>query len=122
MNNIKNKEYYNIYRWISSKFPNGNVGTDNVIPIIIDDNNMDLIIFTPYTHLTKPNYVSFGLFLSNARYARKTITINELGEIKTDDEGVIPDFDLTDDEPNITSSDEEIVNIAMDKLKSIYDY
>jgi hypothetical protein len=54
------------------KFPEGLTGVKNAIPVIIDGNAMELVIFEP-----EYDYVSFGLFLPNQRYSRKTLQIKE---------------------------------------------
>ena len=100
------------YQWLSTRFPEGHLGVKNAIPVIIDGNKMELVIFG-----AESNYVSFGLFVPGHRYARKTLMIHEAGFISEDTSGVIPDFDRAENEPRITSSNEQIINAAMETIK-----
>lgn len=100
------------YQWLSTRLPEGLTGAENAIPITIDGNEMELVIFEP-----ENNTFSFGLFLPGHKYARKTLMINEAGQISEDTSGIIPDFDRAENESKITSSNEQIVTTAMETIK-----
>lgn len=102
-----NPENLAFYHWLAARFPEGLTGAENVIPVTVDEYDMGAIIFEP---LDKE--VSFGLFLPNHRYSRKTILIDSLGQVTEDTVGVIPNFDRATNEPIFTSSNEEIVGVV----------
>ena len=101
------------YHWLATKFPEGLAGAKNAIPVNIDGNEMEVVILPP-----ESNTVSFGLYLHDQKYSRKTIIINETGQVTEDTTGVLPDFDRAESEPKITSSNEQIVATVMEALKS----
>ena len=45
------------------------------------------------------NDIDFNLFVPDTNYARQSITLWWNGDFKEDSEGIIPDFDLTENEP-----------------------
>ena len=100
------------YHWVSAKFPEGLTGEKNAIPVTVDENEMGAIIFEPWY-----DQVSFGLFLPTDRYSRKTLLINSLGQITEDTSGIIPDFDKSENEPEFTSSNEEIVKVVSKAIR-----
>lgn len=105
-------KFENYYLWLLNRFPEGHLGAENAIPITIDGNKMELIIFGQ-----DADYFSFGLFLPNRKYARKTLLIHEMGFISEDTRGVIPEFDDAEDEPKFTSSNEQIITAVMETIK-----
>ena len=100
------------YHWLVVRFPEGHLGAGNAIPIVIDGNRMELIIYKP-----ENNIVSFGLFLPGHKYARKNLMIDGVGQISEDTSGIIPDFDRAENESEIFGSNEQITTMAMETLK-----
>jgi hypothetical protein len=109
----QSNQFKDYYHWLSVRFPEGLTGVKNAIPITIDGNEMELIIFKP-----ESNYVSFGLFLHDNKYSRKTLIINSNGLVSEDTSGVLPDLDKAENEPEINSSNEQIVIKIMDTIKN----
>lgn len=107
-----NPENVAFYHWLSTRFPEGLMGKENAIPVKVDENDLETIVFVP-----SDNEVSFGLFLPNHRYSRKTILINSLGQVTEDTRGIIPDFDRATNEPRFTSSNEEIVGVVSNAIQ-----
>jgi hypothetical protein len=108
----KFKDYYN---WLLIKFLGGRLGAENAIPAMIDGNKMDLIVFEP-----SGDFVSFGLFLHDQKYSRKTLLIDKDGQVSEDTVGVLPNFDKTEKEPEFTSSNDQIVTTVIETLKKYF--
>ncbi|HEY4490271.1 MAG TPA: hypothetical protein VJC12_03425 [Candidatus Paceibacterota bacterium] len=84
-------------------------------PIEIGGENFTVSIFGK-----KEGRIKFGLFINDQKYSRKTLEISSGGFVEEDNEGKIPDFDLTDHEPTFaTDSDEEIALMVLEKLADI---
>lgn len=105
-------QFESYYHWLSTRLPEGLTGAENAIPVTIDGNEMELIIFEP-----SDESVSLGLFLPGHKYSRKTLIIDNQGQISEDTNGVLPDLDKVENEPQIISSDEQIVTAVMDTIK-----
>ena len=105
-------QFKGYYHWLSTRLPEGLTGAENATPITVDGNEMELIIFEP-----ESNSVSFGLFLHDHRYSRKTLVIDNKGQISEDKSGALPDFDKVENEPKIISSNEQLVVAAMETIK-----
>ncbi len=103
------------YQWLLDNFPEGLLGEQNSIPITIDGHELDLLVFCP-----EENNVSFGLFLHNQKYSRKSLIITNKWIIWEDDSWIIPSFDMTENEPIFNSSNSEIVLLVIEKLKSTF--
>lgn len=108
-------KFQEYFHWLAARFPEGRVGVDNAISSTIDGNELDIIIFPP-----TPKNVSFGLFIPEHRYSRKTLLVDSAGTITEDREGTLPDFDTSDDEPVFTSSNEHIFEQVMTVLKEAF--
>jgi hypothetical protein len=63
------------------------------------------------------NKLSFGLFMDDTKYSRKTIYVDAQGNVTEDTRGIIPDFDQTDNEPDFSSISNE--KIAVDVLDRV---
>jgi hypothetical protein len=105
----------NMCHWLSARFPEGLTGEGNAIPVTIDGNEMEIVIFKP-----ESGSVSFGLLLPGHVYPRKTLVIGEQGLVAEDKSFLVPDFDKADDEPVFTSSDEEIAAAVMKKIREVF--
>ncbi len=110
--NQQPNKFEGYYHWLATRFPEGLSGAENAMPITIDGNELDLIIFEP-----EKSSVSLGLFLRDRKYARKTLIVRKDGQIIEDTDGVLPDFDRVENEPKITSSNEQIITQMMDTIK-----
>ncbi len=108
-----NAENVAFYHWLSARFPEGLTGTKNAIPVKVDENDLEAIILEP-----EDNSVSFGLFLQDHRYSRKTIIVNSLGQVTEDTVGIIPDFDRAVNEPKFSSSNQEILEVVSQAIQT----
>jgi hypothetical protein len=115
------------YKFIAREMPEGLVGAENAYPVTIGRNQLSAIIFG-----VGRGQVSFGLFIAegtytpqetiagtSGKYSRKTLEISETGEVREDTEGTIPNFDLTDNEPDFSGmSDNEIALQVVKQIQS----
>jgi hypothetical protein len=110
---------------VSRELPDGLPGHENAYPVKIGSSELDAIIFGK-----ENNIVSIGLFLRqgtytpsrtiagmSGKYSRKTPEINKIGEITEDSVGVMPEFDLTDNEPDFDNISKE--EIAVEVVRQI---
>lgn len=64
--------------------------------------------------------LTFGLFIGEQKYSRKTLDVRADGSVEEDSEGIIPESDKTDHEPDFSAvSDEEITLSVLEKLETI---
>lgn len=63
--------------------------------------------------------IQFGIFTGEQKYSRKTIHIDKNGNVGEDLEGVLPDFDRTENEPDFSSKPNE--EIAFQVLSKVVD-
>jgi hypothetical protein len=90
-------------------------GTQNTpIALMIGDVGVQ-IIFLPLND----EIVSFGIFFPEQKHSRKTICIKKDGSFFEDVEGVIPAFDIADNEPNFDGLNKaELISMVWDKIKN----
>lgn len=84
------------------------------IPVRIDGFLLFAILFAP-----KKNGLSFGLFLGNQKYSRKTLLIKSDGSVTEDTVGIIPETDLTSKEPVFKTSNEEIAILVAQETTAV---
>ena len=87
---------------------------DFAIPVRIDGFLLFAIIFAP-----EKKEISFGLFLENQRYSRRTLIIKNDGSVVEDTVGIIPETDLTSKEPVFKSSNQEIATLVAQETTSV---
>ncbi|MCR4322667.1 MAG: hypothetical protein NUV61_01100 [Candidatus Azambacteria bacterium] len=110
----KNSELSDFYRFVITNLPEGLRGSENAYPIKIGDHELEAVIFEPEEEI-----VRIGLFTQGGKYARKTLEISEAGEVTEDTRGVIPDFDLTENEPDFEMlSNEDIASSVVHQIKN----
>lgn len=121
------KDLKDFYEFVSHEIPEGFAGHENAYPVVVGQNNLEAIIFG-----ADGDSVSFGLFPkqntytphktiagTSGKYARKTLEITATGVVREDTRGVLPDFDITDNEPDFTAlSNEEIAVQVVRQIKS----
>lgn len=102
-----------LFGYCAQKFPEGLVGKPNAIPMKIGNNELSLLIFNE-----TEGKVSICLFLEGRKYARKSIVIFEDGRFSEDISGSIPEFDLSDREPDFSDiTNEEILESILAQLE-----
>lgn len=84
---------------ISKKYPDGYFSKRK--NITINNQKFHVSIF-PSERLEKDEILSFGLFLPDHKYSRKSLSITTTGEIIEDKQGIVPDFDKVDNEPDFS--------------------
>jgi len=97
-------------------FPKGT--TKRGFPLTIGRTRFSVVIFKPDS---ERKGVRFGLFLFKARYSRKSLAVHPSGiVIEEDVEGIIPSFDLTKNEPDLTKlTNKEIAIMVAVQLKAL---
>ncbi len=115
----------NFFEFVEREIPEGITGKENAYPITIGDSQLEAVVFG-----LDGDRVSFGLFVRegtytpqetiagiSGKYSRKTLEISKSGEVTEDAVGVIPDFDLTDNEPDFSNLSNE--EVALSVIKQI---
>jgi len=108
---LTNKDTIDLFCHATVRFPGGSQNS----PLLIEVGGVTMqAIFLP----CEEGIVSFGLFLPQQRYSRKTILIDKNGFFSENTVGVIPDFDITKNEPNFYGVDNrEIISKVWEELK-----
>lgn len=121
------QELLDFYTFVARELPEGLAGHENAFPVEIGDNQLETIIFP-----LEDGKISFGLFIrrgtyipmptiagETGKYARKILEITENGEVHEDTIGTLPEFDLTDNEPDFTGlTNEQIAVQVINQIKS----
>lgn len=121
------KELQDFNAFVAREMPNGLAGHENAFPVEVGNNQLEVIIFG-----AENDKISFGLFVrrgtytpqrtpagESGRYSRKSLEISKDGEVTEDTIGTLPDFDLTDNEPDFTGfSNEEIASQVVKQIKN----
>ncbi len=106
----------NFFSYVVANFPHGTIKSG--CPVTIGESSLRAVIF-PQDNSSERE-VSFGLFLGEQRYSRKTFIIRPDGVIEEDTVGIIPDFDLTDREPDFSDiSNDEIVELVIKTVNEL---
>lgn len=103
-----------LYTKAKNLAPNG-IKSDKFLPILLDGFEFKLLYFT---NKGNGNDVVFSLFLDGGRYSRKDIIVWEDGKIEEPD-GIIPDFDLLDNEPSINLSLSELASLYLNAIEMV---
>ncbi len=89
---VTSKSVRELFNYAKKNYRDGS--KDNPFTIEIDSIILQVIFF-PFD-----GTVSFGLFFPKQKYSRKTIFINDEGFLSEDLTSYMPDFDLTENEPD----------------------
>ena len=119
------------YTFVIRELPEGLLGEENSFPVKVGDAEFDVVIFEPYD-----GRISFGLFVKEdqripvtdgeefpghivGKYSRKTLEIDEKGNVTEDTFGKIPDFDKVENEPDLDSiTNTSIATQVLQQIKS----
>ncbi len=108
----KKKKIQDFYALIDEKLEDGLLGKENTISIVVSGIPLGAIVFGFEYGIGR-----IGIFIDNTKYARKTFEIDNEGNVTEDTSGVLPEFDLTDHEPDFSHvSDEDIVVKVFDQI------
>lgn len=108
---LTNKDTKDLFYHAMVRFPDGSQNS----PLVVEVGGVTMqVIFFPYDE----DVVSFGLFFPQQRYYRKAIRIDKNGFFSEDTVGIIPEFDITENEPDFNGIDNrEIILMVWEELK-----
>ena len=97
-----------LYNQAKKQHPQGISGKD-FIAVNFNDTPLELRYVTDRGN---GNDIEFYLYLSKQRYARKNFIVYDDGRL-VPDQGIIPAFDLTDNEPQLPDDWDKIVHLCL---------
>jgi hypothetical protein len=117
----------NFYRFVSEELPKGVSGHDLSYPVTVGNSDLDAVILGNVGN----NKVGIGLFIkdgtfepkktiagTSGKYSRKTLEIGVDGSVQEDSVGIVPDYDLTENEPDFSElSIEQIAVQVVEQIK-----
>jgi hypothetical protein len=114
--------------FVSREMPEGVSGHDLSYPVRVGENELNAVIFG-----LDGGKVTIGLFIRegtfepaktiaglSGKYSRKSLQIDQEGDVNEDPVGTVPEFDLTSNEPDFSGMSDEV--IAVEVVKQIIAY
>ena len=103
--NFTNKDTKDLFHHAKVRFPDGSKNN----PLFLEVGGVLMqTIFFPYER----DIISFGLFFPQQLFSRKTIMVDKHGVVSEDLIGVVPNFALTEHEPDF----KEVNNLEITEL------
>ncbi|MBP6885940.1 MAG: hypothetical protein KBC02_01710 [Candidatus Pacebacteria bacterium] len=110
------QELKDFYAFLAQEMPEGHVGAQNMLPVTILGQRLGVVVFG-----LDHGRASFGIFLYDATYSRKSLLIDADGTVTEDTDGVIPATDFTDHEPDFSSLTNQQIALAVARALSVTD-
>jgi hypothetical protein len=102
------------YKYVAEEIPDGLTGEEDAYPVKLGDLKFNAVLFGIIE-----GKATFGLFIDDGAYSRKTLEVDQSGEVTEDRVGIIPASDLSEEEPDFSAfTNEEIALSVIRQIKS----